>query len=456
MKTIKTKAIKISERLLDFFIKWRRVFFIPFFFVLVLMEIGEMKTGEPIHSFELLIYFSLLITIALLVELLLRANRLQNRTVKTLDYKNQINRVIIAQEDWETLADSLVERLTLMADVKGTQLFLWENVTQDFSLLSQWAEGKGNESQALDLPCQNCMKEWAKSAKITFESCRNTADGSLSSELRAYCLPVYYQEEIFALVRFILGTDQRFTSDQIKIFGHLGDEIAIALTAGQDRKRLLELQITQAALAERQSVSQYLHDSLSQNIGYLNMKLEQFSLNPALLQESNAVSEIHHMKETAEKSYSIVRSKLEDIHSDTTSTLDGYVREHARRISERAGFEFTVTIRGNPKPISMDVQRAVFYVFQEALSNVEKHAKALKVDIVLSWGRDKLLLTICDNGIGFNPKSVNPYKHFGLGIVRERMSIVNGRIEVNSMEKSGTIIKISAPFASTSKRGWIT
>lgn len=451
MKAIKSKIIKLSEKPLGFFIRWRRVFFVPFFLILVLMEAGEMTSGQPIHYFELLVYFLLLLVIALLIELLLRANRLQNRTVKILDYKNQINRVLTAHENWETLANCLIERLAQMAEVKGAQLFLWESVTQDFSLLSQWADGKGNGNQALELPCQNCMKEWMESAKVTFGSCRHSTEGVFSSELQAYCLPVYYQEEMFALVRFILEPGQKFTTDQRKIFGNLGDEIAIALTAGQDRKRLLELQITEATVAERHKVSQYLHDSLGQNIGYLNMKLEQFIENPGLFQKGDVHPDITHMKEVAEEAYAIVRSKLKSIHSSTMPTLAAYLREHARRISDRAGFDLTFTIHGNPKNISLDVQRAVFYVFQEALSNVEKHAKAGKVDIVLAWGRDKLMLTISDNGVGFNPKSVNSNKHFGLGIVRERMVNVNGKIEISSIENSGSTIKISVPFISPRK-----
>jgi signal transduction histidine kinase len=452
MKTIKPRLIKISERLLDFFIRWRRAFFVPFFFILVLMEASEMTGGKPIHYFELVIYFILLVIIALLNELLIRSAKLQKRAAKILDYKHQINWELVAYEDWDGLASRLTERLAKMAEAKGAQLFLWESPTEDFSLLAQWIEG-GNHKQSIDMPCKNCMEDWIVSAKATFGPCRITAESAVPSEAQTYCLPVYYQEEIFALVRFLPDSEKIFTHEQIKTLGELGDEIAIALVTGQDRKKLAELQITQVALAERHSVSQYLHDSLGQNIGYLNMKLEQFSLHPSLLQESNAISEIQRMKETAEQSYAIVRNKLEDIHSNTKPTLASYLREHAHRISERAGFEFTFKIRGNPKPISMDVQRAVFYVFQEALSNVEKHAEACNVDIVLAWGRDKLVLTIHDNGIGFNPKTVNLEKHFGLGIVRERMINVNGRIEVNSMESSGTTIKISVPFSSTIKQG---
>lgn len=449
MKNIKAHLIKISERLLAFFIRWRRVFFIPFFLVLVFMEAREITDNQPVHVLELALYFTLIITIALLVELLLRAIRLQNRVVKTLDYKHQISRELISHENWESLANRLIERLAKMADVKKAQLFLWESASQEISFLSQWTEDNANiDSPTFAPTCQNCLKS-SGNTKAEIRSCHNLPDAAAPQE---YCLPVFYQDEFFALVRFRAEPGQTFTRDQKKILGNLGDEIAIALTAGQDRKRLMEIQITETVLAERHKVSQYLHDSLSQNIGYLKTKLEQFTSNPILLQDDNVGTEILRMKVTAEEAYTIVRNKLESIHSNTMPTLASYLREHAYRVSERAGFEFTFAVNGNPKPISMEVQRAVFYVFQEVLSNVEKHSNASKVDIVLGWGRDKVLLTVSDNGIGFNPKLVNHDKHFGLGIVHERMINVNGKIDVNSELDSGTTIKISVPFSSARKR----
>jgi signal transduction histidine kinase len=452
MKTIKTLLIKLSEKLLSFFIQWRRLFFIPFFLILAFMEAREITDDEPIHALELVIYYALIIVIALLVELFLRAIRLQNRVVKTLDYKHQINRELITHENWESLANRLVELLAKMADFKQAQLFLWESVSQRFSLLSQWPMSDADTDSVTFTPkCQNCSK-LMETNKGEIRSC-HAFDAGAASEAQEYCLPVYYQDEIFALVRFKAEPGQVITREQKKILGNLGDEIAIAITAGQDRNRLLEIQITETALAERHKVSQYLHDNLGQNIGYLRMRLEQFASNPAILQEDKVNTEILRMKETAEEAYAIVRNKLETIHTTTLPVLESNLREHASRVSERAGFEFTFTISGHPKPISMEVQRAVFYVFQETLSNVEKHAKAAKVDIALGWSRDKLTLTVSDNGVGFNPRLVDLDKHFGLGIVRERIKNVSGRIEVNSEVNSGTTIKVRVPLSSTRRNG---
>jgi two-component system sensor histidine kinase UhpB len=85
-------------------------------------------------------------------------------------------------------------------------------------------------------------------------------------------------------------------------------------------------------------------------------------------------------------------------------------------------------------------------VFQEALSNVEKHAQATSVDVVLNWDKDNLKINVADNGTGFNIFQVSRDKHFGLQIMQERISAAGGIIEFNSSETSGTSIEINAPI----------
>jgi signal transduction histidine kinase len=450
MKTIKTALLGTGDWLVTNFLRWRRYIFLPFFIVLVLMEVAEMENGQPIHYVELVIYFLLIVAIALLIESLLRSMRLQSRALQILDYKHQINRELIAHDDWNGLTGRLIERLAKIAGVNSAQLFLWEPAAQEFSFLAQWSEIDGG-SNTVYLPCEFCLHKLDGAEKVPVGLCHNITDGAIRSDAQIYCQPVYWRDDIFALVRFTPDRSKKINREQIELLGALGDEIAIALMTGQDRKSLVELQMSHVAQAERHRVSQYLHDSLGQNIGYLNMKLEQFSLKPELLQEVNIKEEIQRMSDTARESYTIVRSKLDDIHSAAIPTLSSYLHDHAQRISERAGFTYSFTIKGIQRSIGMDVQRAVFYVFQEALSNVEKHAKARKVDIVLSWGRDKLVLTVADDGVGFNPKFVDHAKHFGLGIVRERIANVNGKVEVISLERSGTTIRINVPLNSHRK-----
>ncbi len=94
-------------------------------------------------------------------------------------------------------------------------------------------------------------------------------------------------------------------------------------------------------------------------------------------------------------------------------------------------------------------------MFQEALRNVEKHARAKKVKILVIWDECSLTLTISDNGIGFNPQNIDRTKHFGMGIMQERIEKINGRIDIQSSASSGTEITLFSPIMPLEKEGSI-
>src|SRR5919197_3113897 len=100
----------------------------------------------------------------------------------------------------------------------------------------------------------------------------------------------------------------------------------------------------------------------------------------------------------------------------------------------------------------------LFRIMQEALSNVEKHAKADRVSVRLAIGPDALTMTIADNGIGFDVDAVstNPEKwdHFGLRGFMERARLIGGTATVESKKGHGTRVEIRVPLerATTVKR----
>jgi two-component system sensor histidine kinase DegS len=92
----------------------------------------------------------------------------------------------------------------------------------------------------------------------------------------------------------------------------------------------------------------------------------------------------------------------------------------------------------------------LFRIIQEALSNVEKHAKADRVSIKLDIGEDRLRVTITDNGVGFDMEAVlrDPEKwdHFGIKGILERTRLVGGEGRVESKPGKGTKIVVDVPM----------
>ncbi len=89
-----------------------------------------------------------------------------------------------------------------------------------------------------------------------------------------------------------------------------------------------------------------------------------------------------------------------------------------------------------------ETEQALFRITQEALSNITRHSRARSAEIHMEYGLETLILSICDDGLGFNP--ANPGEGLGLKSMRERAErLPGGQLEVTSTPGSGTRVKIT-------------
>ena len=120
--------------------------------------------------------------------------------------------------------------------------------------------------------------------------------------------------------------------------------------------------------------------------------------------------------------------------------------QYAEQIEERSPFKINVSSQGEIRPLSPNQVRQLFFAFREALSNIEKHAKASYVSVEFIWDEDDLTLTIADDGCGFRLDDTQVRNHYGLKFMRERIESLNGVFSVESVGGGGTNIKITLPY----------
>ena len=92
------------------------------------------------------------------------------------------------------------------------------------------------------------------------------------------------------------------------------------------------------------------------------------------------------------------------------------------------------------------VRTGIFRIYQESLTNIARHAKATRVDINLSVTNDNLLLTIKDNGQGFNLNSSERRKTLGLLGMKERAIMIGATLKITSAPSEGALVEITAPL----------
>jgi signal transduction histidine kinase len=225
------------------------------------------------------------------------------------------------------------------------------------------------------------------------------------------------------------------------------------LTQRENLRRLAESVIT-AQEEERKRLSRELHDDLGQaliahilNLHNLqkDLPLEVDLLNKridALTADTNQT--LNKMRFLAQN----IRPTLLDTLGLRTA-LETYSYEFGLRTGLRVLFEADPEIPEIPDAHAITLYR----ILQETLTNVLKHSKANQVWVELNIDEHSIVLTVQDNGIGFTLTQTAPNSGIGITGIRERLTLVGGKLVISTSASKGTVISAHIPLAQTQDTG---
>lgn len=206
-------------------------------------------------------------------------------------------------------------------------------------------------------------------------------------------------------------------------------------------KEDLHSSLTERQATERQRLARELHDSTSQSlaaIGLLLANLKHRSRSPEVL---GIVDEIRDLLGEAQEEIRLISylghpPALEKL--GLAEAIKSLVEGFGRRTKLGVSFE----IRGTGVPITPANERAIYRIAQEALSNVQRHARATRTRILLCFGRSATHLLVVDDGIGITREEISGLKRPGVGLagMRERMAEIGGRLSVQRLDPGTAII----------------
>jgi PAS domain S-box-containing protein len=225
----------------------------------------------------------------------------------------------------------------------------------------------------------------------------------------------------------------------------------------QTQLRSFSHQILQAQEEERKRISRELHDDITQTLVNISVHLESL-VGDANLDPRRLKRKIAHTQELVERSVDSIHQFARDLrppaldHLGLISTLHALMTEFMKRTGVRVHF---TTFAGVERLNS--ARRTVLYrVVQSALSNVARHAHAGRVDVTIRKLRDRVCMTIQDNGKSFDPARLR-YRTRGqrLGLLgmRERLEMVGGRFELKAAPGQGTTITAQVPLGRAASAG---
>jgi signal transduction histidine kinase len=219
-----------------------------------------------------------------------------------------------------------------------------------------------------------------------------------------------------------------------------------SLTSDRARMRRLASQVISAQDEERARIARELHDSTAQTLTAVVLQLSAAVRDTADPAMAERLAEVKTMAGAALEE---VRNMSHRMHPRVLDDLGlvAALEWLARNAHESAGLAVTVETGGDVADLPPTVAPVLYRVAQEALGNAVRHAAPTAVAIVLRVSRDAAALEVVDDGRGFDVAEAEARRPgMGLFSMRERVSLVDGHLEVSSAPGAGTRVLATIPL----------
>lgn len=285
------------------------------------------------------------------------------------------------------------------------------------------------------------------------------AEGGPLRRVREIAVPVRSADgRDLAIGAIALGRagDDPFDGDDVERLGGLADQAAVALANSrlladlrreQGERRALAAALVLAQEVERRRVAEDLHDGPVQELTGLGLMLD--ALARELNEDAPAASvDVSRAAASARESVRALRRAIFDLHPMALEELgfSAATRALVQRLEWR-GVEVSLDVAA--ADVLSDTQRTVaFRIVQEAVANIIRHADPSTVTIAARREAEQLVLEVTDDGRGFDPdhdiRRIDD-GHLGLAAVQERAALIGGQVHLDSVEGTGTTLRLVLP-----------
>ncbi len=211
--------------------------------------------------------------------------------------------------------------------------------------------------------------------------------------------------------------------------------------------RDLSARLAEVEESERKRLAAQLHDLVGQNLGALDIDLKIIGeALPAALPQA-----VHDRLREAMAKVTDTTESIRQVMTDLRpSTLDDFgltaaLRWYGEEFARRTGLTMKLHLAELSPRLPSQTENILFRIFQEALVNVQKHARATEVTVSLQEEDNQVGLMIADNGVGFEAAGTDKTperRGWGLVIMTERSVAAGGRFSVRSGPGQGTQIAV--------------
>ncbi|MCB9434615.1 MAG: sensor histidine kinase [Ardenticatenaceae bacterium] len=251
-------------------------------------------------------------------------------------------------------------------------------------------------------------------------------------------LPLYF---LPALIFVIIFVQLVLSADEQR---HKAEQLATDLEAANHQLAAYAAQAEELATTkERNRIAREIHDTLGHYLTVVNMQIK--AAQAVMAQQPEKAQDV------LQKAQKLTEEGLTAVRQSVSALRDSPLGQKSLSVAladllaetENSGIVTQFDIAGQPRPLDAKLDLTLYRAVQEGLTNIRKHARASRVDLLLDYrAADQVQLQIKDNGVG---TAVSPTNGFGLLGLRERVHLLGGRLETETTPGNGFKLVITLP-----------
>ncbi len=402
-------------------------------------ELGELAQGLNQMAEELQDIYH---TLEQRVEEKTLSLEIKNRELSTL---YEIAAALNSSATTEVLCENVLDRTLALIGAKGgvirlttpkgeqLQIIAAKGVSRAFLADEAYlVKGACVCGQMASLGCSVNTDLTSPGKPLLLTACNREGFNSLTT------IPIRSNQKTLGMMNLFFESVQILPATEVRLLESIGLQLGIAI----ENQNLVAREREMAVSEERNLLAQELHDSIAQSLAFLNIQVQMLQDDLSKEKVSEAMGVLEQIREGVQESYDDVRELL--VHFRTRfeqANIEDAIINALERFEAQSTIKASFKHQGPDQDIPPEHIMQVLHILQESLSNIRKHSRASGVEVKLTLAEQNVL-TVKDNGRGFDPSIDAGDSHIGIRIMRERAHRFGGQLQIHSSPGQGAEISL--------------
>ena len=413
-------------------------------------------------------WFYVFITAVLLYVLIRRADEAQRATeqqhrqmleqrvearTRELSTLLEVSQNVASTLDLGSLLDLILEQLKLVVDYSGAAILELEG--QDLIVRAYYGPISQEKALGIRMPAEHAHHLQVIRSQKPVIIADTRGDDPLAQafrELSAQLLEPYYGYVYSCMVAPLVVKGQivgmlvlhhtepnYYSAQDADLVMAFANQVAVAIENAQLYEQAQQL----AVLEERQRLGRELHDSVTQALYSVTLYAQAALLAMSAGKQDEAIENLEELRNMAREAMTDMRLLIFELHPSRLEEegLAAALQGRLASVETRTGLHTELHVEAERR-LLLSVEEELYWIAQEALNNVVKHAQAKEVTVRLQFDDESVCLEVQDDGTGFEPAKAQQSGGMGLRGMGERAQRINGNLEIESVPGHGTTLKV--------------